>query len=162
MPVYPAFAVYSKVDLSSCSSLPCSGSCIMLELAIAPSILRGEEASSSGRDVKDPRRIDAPGRERSRHWTFRSGLRRFLNLGPRGRPPRQLLLTCARKVPLFFQRLEDFVFGAHTLIWIKEASGQTRTSRPTSGMSAPPEDLCCRTGPVSAEGFSCEFSWPHF
>jgi hypothetical protein len=41
MPMYPAFAAYSKVDSLSCLNVPCLGVCAMLELAVTPSILRG-------------------------------------------------------------------------------------------------------------------------
>ena len=60
--MYPAFAVYSNVDLLSCLNTPYPGFCTMLEARYYAFYSEGEEASSSGRDVKNARRIDAPGR----------------------------------------------------------------------------------------------------
>jgi hypothetical protein len=43
LPLYPALAVYSKVDMLSLFNVPCAGFCEMLELCTAPSILMGNK-----------------------------------------------------------------------------------------------------------------------
>ena len=54
MPMYPAFAVYSNVDLLSCLNTPYPGFCTMLEFAITPSILRGKRQAPPDATLKSP------------------------------------------------------------------------------------------------------------
>ncbi len=52
--MYPALAVYSKVDSLSWLNVPCSGFCTMLELAMTPSILSGKKQAPSDTTLKTP------------------------------------------------------------------------------------------------------------
>ena len=160
MPVYPAFAVYSKVDSLSCSSLPCSGFCIMLELAIAPSILRGKRQAPPDATSKTP--VESMPQVESVPATGHSEAACADKLGAARTIPKAIAFDMRTKSPSLFSTVRGFRLRGATLIWIKEASGQTRTSRPTSGMSAPPEDFVAEPGRSRLKGLVVSLSWPHF
>ena len=120
MPVYPAFAVYSKVDWLSCSSLPCSGFCIMLELAIAPSILRGKRQAPPDATSKTPvelmpqvESVPATG-----HSEAACADETGTKLGAARTIPKAIAFDMRTKSPSLFSTVRGFRLRGATLIWI--------------------------------------------
>jgi hypothetical protein len=143
--MYPAVAVYSKVDSLSCSNVPCSGFCTMPELAITPSILRGKRQAPPDATLKTP--VELMPQVDSIPATGHSEAARADETAPKPGPARTTAKAIAfdtrmKNLPVPFSTVTGSRFPGVALIWIKEASGQTRTSRPT-GASLLCRQLCC-------------------
>ena len=156
MPWYPVIAVYSKVDSLSCSNVPCSGFCTMLEFAITPSILRGKRQAPPDATLKTPVELmpqvdSAPA---TGHSEAACADETDTKLGAARTIAKAIAFDTRMKNP----SVSDFRrsrFSGATLIWIKETSDPTRTFRPSVACPLYPR-FRCKIGPVSIAGLGHE------
>lgn len=110
--MYPAFAVYSKVDSLSCSNVPCSGFCIMLELAMTPSILRGKRQAPPDATLKTPVELmpQVDSIPATGHSEAACADETDTKLGAARTIAKAIAFDTRMKSPSLFQVLEDSVF----------------------------------------------------
>ena len=138
--MYPAFAAYSNVDSLSCLNTPYSGFCKMLELAITPSILRGKRQAPPDATLKTPVELtpQVDSIPATGHSEAVCADETDTKLGAARTIANAIAFdTCMKGPPSLFSTVRGSHFPGAALIWIKEASGQKRKSRPCAGMSAP-------------------------
>ena len=139
MPMYPAFAAYSNVDSLSCLNTPYPGFCKMLELAITPSILRGKRQVPPDATLKRPVELtpQVDSIPATGHSEAVCADETDTKLGATRTIAKAIAFDTRMKSPpiSFFSTVRGSRFPAAALIWIKEASGQKRKSRPCGGIS---------------------------
>ena len=151
MPMYPAFAVYSKVDSLSCLNVPCSGFCTMLELAITPSILRGKRQAPPDATLKTPVELmpQVDSIPATGHSEAACADETDNKLGA-AKTIAKAIADMRMKSPLsLFSTVRGTRFPGAWLIWIKEASGSDSdisthvrdVRHPCQKLTAPPAIL---------------------